>query len=391
MRAPAHRQTTSTSPWPRYVAYALLAIVLFVASTVLFAYLRVQGNIETADVHQYLDDRPSSQAPEPGEDETIEEENPEALNILVIGSDVRANVEGDPDAQAEANEITGMRSDTTMVVHVSEDRSRVEVVSIPRDLLVEIPSCRLPAGQHSPSYESAMFNKAFAIGGETGDVAAATACTIATVEKMSGLYIDDFVVVDFDAFKTLVDTLGGVSMCFDEPLQDDMSGLDLKAGCHKLDGTEALAFARARQGLGDGSDIGRMGRQQELVTAIIDETLSKNVLTNVPMLYQLVDRLSQSIVTGNYLGSVRNIGGLGNSLSGLDSKEIFTITLPWQIAPQDQNRLVTAPAAEEVWRALRRDVPLNEVVTPEGELIPEEAAESSDTPSESAPAESTDF
>src|SRR5690625_7851674 len=89
-----------------------------------------------------------------------------------------------------------------------------------------------------------MFNSAFALGADGGDVGTAAACTIRTIEQMSGVYVDDFVVVDFAGFINVVDALGGVPMCIPEPINDRRAHLELEAGQQVLDGEEALGYAR---------------------------------------------------------------------------------------------------------------------------------------------------
>ena len=169
-----------------------------------------------------------------------------------------------------SDEVDGQRSDTTIVVHISADRSRVEMVSIPRDSLVDIPSCKRSDGSESYPQYNAMFNSAFSIGGQTGEVSDAAACTQKTVESLTGVYVDDFVVVNMAGFVNMIDALGGVPMCIEEDIASPKAHLDLlTAGYHVLDGTTALGYARARTGTGlNGSDTSRIGRQQELIAAV---------------------------------------------------------------------------------------------------------------------------
>lgn len=365
-RRPVHEPAGKHRRWLAIIGTTVLALLVYVGSVAGFAYLRLQGNFDRQDISALLsDDRPDRDGAEvPG---PFKPGQP--VNLLIIGSDARQGA-ADIDGAGQAGEVTGMRSDTTMLVHVSADKSRVEIVSIPRDMLIDIPSCRLPTGaQTAPQYE-AMFNSAFSLGGQTGDTGSAAACTIRTVEDMTDIYIDGFVVVDFDSFKTFVDALGGVEMCFDEQLTDATTGLDLGPGCEKLIGEQALQFARARKGLTGGSDIGRMDRQQELVKAIVDEAVSKNIMTNLPSLYRFIDAVSQSVVTDSELGDIDTLSSFAYSLRSISSDRIFAITMPWLPAG---NRLLPAPLSESVWEALREDRPLDEVITRDGEPVFQDA------------------
>lgn len=360
-RAPGHAAGGRQYPWVIPVISALLALILFLVSAVYFAYTRLDGNIESKDITIYLD---RDDGDDDGEDRIEPYKPGDDINVLFIGSDVR-----DPSANSS---VVGMRSDTTMLAHISADRSRVEIISLPRDTLVDIPSCRLPDGTWTQARSSSIFNSSFALGGQSGDVGAAAACTIRTVEDLTRLEIDGFVVVNFASFKEFVDALGGVRMCFEEELYDRAAALDLRAGCQTLDGDSALAYARARKSFGDGSDIGRMDRQQELVLAIMEDALSKNLLTDLPGLYRLVDAVSQSIVTDSALGNIDTIISLANSLRSVSTDDFFLMTMPWDPAGP---RVLPSADAEVLWETLREDAPLEEVFTDDGELIVEEAEE----------------
>ncbi|NLI18782.1 MAG: hypothetical protein GX427_08230 [Actinomycetales bacterium] len=198
-----------------------------------------------------------------------------------------------------------------------------------------------------------MFNSAFEAGAEGGDIGSAAACTILTVEELTGIYVDDFVVVDFAGFINVVDALGGVAMYIPEDIDDHLSGLQVEQGCRLLDGEDALGFAHVRKTVGDGSDISRIGRQQDLVLAIIQEALSSNLLKNPPRLYRFLDTSTQTLTTGNRIGSVSALAGLGTSLAGIRSDDITFITMPFEWAGP---RVVPSPDyADSVWDALRAD------------------------------------
>ncbi len=333
-----------------------LALVLFVGTGGALAYSEMQGNINRQDISSLLgNDRPSPAAP----DDALEGR---WLNILILGSDSRAGENDD------GSGVGGMRSDTAMIAHISADRSRVELVSIPRDTLVDIPSCTLPNGTQTRPQSQAMFNSAFSMGGQSGDVGAAAACTIKTVEQLTGVFIDDFVVVDFAGFINMVDALGGVPMDVPEPINDPQADLHLQAGYQVLNGHDALGFARVRKSVGDGSDISRIGRQQELVAAIAREALGKNLLTDLPALYKFLDATTSTLTTGQTVGEIPTLAGLANSLRGLDAAGIAFATMPFDWAGA---RVVPADEADAMWEALRTDAPIDATLTGTGEAPPE--------------------
>lgn len=355
-RAEAHvKKHGKTETIGRVTLLAFLAIALFIVSSFGFAYMRLQGNISQSDISDLLDGEQGPRDPRAGR----------AYNILVMGSDSRvgdSNIDGSLDDLGEDS----MRSDTTMLVHISADRSHIEVVSIPRDTLVTIPSCKVRQSEDSTEIfrtELAIeqqFNWAFSTGGQTGDVASAAACTIKTTERLTGLDIDGYIVVNFAAFQDIVNALGGVPMYFEEDVYDTYSGLNVLAGCRLLDGQQALAFARARHNIGDGSgsDIGRIGRQQELVGSMLNEVLAMNLLTDSHSLYQVLDVGTQSLATSQGLGDLTTLVGLLYSLRSIDTANVHFITMPFTEAPQDLNRVVPTEDAELVWQAIKEDKPV---------------------------------
>lgn len=344
--ASIHRRARSLR---HVVALSLVFLLAFSGAAFALSIARFQGNIDQQDIGSLLgDDRPTRPVATPTG--PVDAHEGEELNILVMGSDSRVGANAAIDGSGTS---PGMRSDTTMVVHIPADRSRIEIVSIPRDTLVDIPACTLPDGAQTRAQYDAMFNSAFATGGTTGDVGAAAACTIRTVEQLTGLYIDDFVVVDFAGFVNVIDALGGVAMYIPEDINDRAADLVLEEGCRVLNGTQALGLARVRKTVGDGSDISRIGRQQDLVAAIIQEALSTNLLRSPVRLYQFLDTSTQTLTTGQSIGDLAALVGLASSLSAIRADDVVFITMPFTWAGA---RVVPAdPYAGFVWEALVAD------------------------------------
>lgn len=339
--------------WLRQAGLVVLSLVLFVVTSAGLLYRDLQGQIERQDVSDLI------VAPLP---RTTSEPLPEdsfegfPVNILIMGSDARGG-------QAVSNDGTeGMRSDTTMLMHISKDRSRIDVVSIPRDTMVPIPSCTQPDGSTTYAQRLAQFNSAFSLGSagstDSADVKYAAACTLATVQQMSGMDIPDYMVVDFDGFEQMINALGGVPMYVEESVMDRRANLYLDAGCQHLDGATALAFARARYSLGDGSDLSRIGRQQELVSSIIRTALSKNLATDLPSLYAFAQASLSSLTVSPRLGDLQTLAGLALSVKNLGMDQVNFVTLPVQEYPADHNRVIPSAQAEAVWEALRTDTPV---------------------------------
>lgn len=207
-----------------------------------------------------------------------------------------------------------------------------------------------------------MFNSAFAYGWDKGqDLASAATCTILTVEKFSGTFIDGFVVVDFAGFVSMVDALGGVPITIDEPIDAPQADLVLEAGPQTLNGTQALGLARARKGAGlDGSDLKRIERQQDLLTAMSAAVLGQNLLTDTPKLLQFLNAATSSLSASPEFSSLQNLAGLALSLKGVNMDNITFMTPPLADAPTDKNRVIFTSGAEDVWERLRNDQPIED-------------------------------
>jgi LCP family protein required for cell wall assembly len=222
-----------------------LVLLLVATTTALFvAYKRLEGNINALDL-DLGEDRPAE----------VEVEGPtEPLTVLVMGSDSRegSNIGG---------ETPGL-SDTTMLLHVSADRERAYGISLPRDLMVERPECEDEDGKTVPGGLT-QFNAAYAVGGP--------ACTVRTVEQMTDVRVDHFVVIDFAGFKEMVDAVDGVQVCLPNEVNDDVGKIYLPEGTYTVTGNQALDYVRVRNGLGiPNGDIGRVKRQQAFIASMIE-------------------------------------------------------------------------------------------------------------------------
>ncbi|KUM74867.1 LCP family protein [Streptomyces curacoi] len=311
-----------------------------------WAYWQLNANIKSVDINNALgDDRPAKAVttPSPSAAATASPLPTEALNILVLGSDSRS---GGENQELGGGSGAGARSDTAMVVHIDAGRTGATVVSIPRDTLVTRPPCpRASGGSTAVAYNS-MFNSAYSVGGPV--------CAVKTVESLTNVRMDHYIEIDFSGFANLVNALGGVTVTADEDIDDDDSHLRLKAGTHHLDGKTALALARTRHGIGDGSDLGRIGLQQKLVKALLDRISATGLLTDPARLYRVADAVTGSLTTDTGLDSLSELMSLGQSLKVLSSDTVRTVTMPVVTAPSDRNRVVAdEPEASELWRSLR--------------------------------------
>lgn len=373
-----HARKLRRHPLRNAAVLTVLAVGSFAITAGATAYVRLENNIRTHDISDLV----SAPPPQPHvqtEHRPTDPFNGRALNFLIMGSDVR-----DGENAEIGGEVEGMRSDTTIIAHVAADRSRVELVSIPRDTRVDVPACSFLDGSQSRPH-SARFNDAFATGARNQDVGEAAACTINTVQAITGIPIDGWVVVDFAGFRNMVDALGGVDMCIPNDMYSEKAGLYLEAGLRHLDGTTALAFARARtgQGLGNGSDINRLGRQQQLMSAIAQEVFRKNLLTDLDELYRFLTAATQSLTADPQLGRIRTLAGLAWSLQDVPLQNIVFLTAPHAPNPADRNEVVFTADAAVVWERLITDQP----IVPPAPAAPEVPADPDAPADPNAPAD----
>jgi LCP family protein required for cell wall assembly len=195
-------------------------------------------------------------------------------NVLVLGSDSRTGLTPEEQvAFGTTDDIGGERSDTIILMHVDPRREKAVVIHFPRDLRVEIPD-----------HGTQKINAAYTLGGPN--------LAVRTVREFTGLPIHNYIEVNLAAFQDLIDAVGGVRICVDRPMFDELAGLELPKGCHMLDGPEALAFARARHIEGDlVPDFSRIARQQQLMRALMNRVLSVGSLLSSDVIGQAVQQV----------------------------------------------------------------------------------------------------
>jgi LCP family protein required for cell wall assembly len=323
----------------KVVGATMVVIALVTGLTVVFVYRHYNSNLNVVDLGKELGtNRPERKIPA----------GPNGpINILVMGSDNR-DAPGD-----HIDNLTGIgkRSDTTILLHLSGDREHAYGVSIPRDSVVDRPACLDKKGkQISPAATDVMWNEAFNIGGP--------GCTVRQFEQLTKIPIDHFLVVDFSGFKGMVDAIGGVEVCLPHEVNDPIGHITLPAGTHTFSGTQALNYVRERHDLGNGSDIGRMKRQQAFVASMAHQAISANTLANPIKLYKFLNAATKSLTLDSDLGSLSKLVGLGYQFRHIGLDHIQFVTTPWEEDPSDPNRVVWAPEADNLWRELANDQPI---------------------------------
>ncbi len=293
--------------------------------------------------------------------------DPHALNILVIGSDSRAGVNGTIGGHVG---VSGQRSDSDMLVHIAPGAHGVAVLSIPRDSVVPVLSCTAEAGTQGqtaqPPGSIEQINASFANGGP--------GCLWKTIEQTTGIHINDFIELTFAGFQHVIDALGGVEVCLPQAVNDPVSRLHLSAGKHHVYGREALAFWRTREGLGMGDDPQRIQRDQFLMASLVQGIVHAGLLKSPTKVFSVIRAVTGHgyLTTDNELTPSRMFR-LAEDLRGISTKKVQFITTPWttyngnaqwihSVQPPSQGNpnwvQWIQPTANKLFRAIAHDTKL---------------------------------
>ncbi|HJE76422.1 MAG TPA: LCP family protein [Brevibacterium epidermidis] len=349
------RQRRLAAKYRRRRTLVAVAAVLIIAApvTIAVAVHNLGANITSSPLRAH-----GGVVPEKLTDET---------NVLIIGSDTRdldsakeaADVPGAGSKAASAaasgpgfGSAEGARSDAMILAHLAADGGRVDAVQIPRDTIMDLPACD-DTGHGASAAMHGMINSALNAG---------PACSVSAAEELTGVRVDHFINVDFDGFAAIVDALDGITVDLDEPLTDPKANLDLPAGHQTIGGDDALALARTRHAVGDGSDISRMGNQQMVMEAIIDRAKSGQVLTRPDRLYGFLDAVTSTIGVDDELDSMRALASLATTVASVPEDDITFEIMPWAPAPEDPNRVVKSAEADDVFTAIIDDEPITDIV-----------------------------
>ncbi|GAB3615859.1 hypothetical protein GCM10027416_04160 [Okibacterium endophyticum] len=272
------------------------------------------------------------------------------VNLLVVGSDSRQGE--DPNVFGDAETESGVLNDVTMLLHISEDHDSATVVSFPRDLFVSIPSCPKPDGGSYSSMSSQKINTTLSYGG--------LACTVLTVESLTGLDIPFAAEVQFSGVIALSNAIGGVDVCVAEPIADPYTNLYLDAGTHNLQGLDALQFLRTRHGVGDGSDLGRISNQQVFLSALMREMQSAETLTDPTKLYGIAKAAASNMTLSTSLSSINTMVSIAMALKDIPLENIVFVQYPnaYGTSNGESGVLPITDAADDLFEAIANDQPI---------------------------------
>ncbi|AKZ56136.1 Cell envelope-associated transcriptional attenuator LytR-CpsA-Psr [Streptomyces ambofaciens ATCC 23877] len=320
------------------------AFVVLVAGVGGYVYLKhLEGNVSTTDV---------------GDAGSSSFSKDEAFNILVIGTDKRtgAGNEGYGDTGSVGH------ADTTILLHVAKDRSNATALSIPRDLIVDIPDCETKQEDGSteivPGETGVRFNRSLGEGGRDAG------CTMRTVKEAFGIQPNHFMMADFNAVKTLTTAVDGVDVCVEKAVDDPKSHLKLPAGESKVEGEQALAFVRTRHAFGNEGDLDRIKVQQQFLGSLMRKMSSSDTLTSPTKLVKLAEAATKALTVDSAIGKVGTLKDMALELKKVPTKNITFATVPVKDNPAEKVKatvVVDEAKAPQVFDMIRNDISFTEV------------------------------
>ncbi|SDJ82667.1 LCP family protein [Arthrobacter cupressi] len=355
---PRHMRIRRQPLWLKISAAAVSVLLLAGVAFAAYWFIRLQMNITKA---------PLNAGAQKTEGDTNDAKD--RLQILILGSDTR---DGKNSKYGTADDSTGYgHSDVMMLMDISADNRHVSVISFPRDLLVDVPECTDQSTHKTyPSRSGEMINAAMAEAG--------IGCAVDTVNKLTGLEIDHFMMADFNAVKELSNTVGGVSVCISDAVFDPDSGLRLPKGTSQVKGEQALSFLRTRHAFGDGSDLGRIQAQQGFLSSLARKVKDDGTLGNPQKLLTIADVITQNLTVDEGLANVQSLLTISSRLKDIDLSKVAFVAVPNRPAAVDPNRLeLMQPQASQLFAAMRANLDLT---TPGASSTPTASASPSATP-----------
>lgn len=268
------------------------------------------------------------------------------FDMLLVGTDTceeaYAQLFGD---RCSGDDAEGNLNDVNILLHVSEEPRRITAVSFPRDLMLPIPECTREDGSTTSAMNKQPLNSAYMDGGLN--------CVAKTITEITGQDIEFAASVTFGGVIEITNSIGGVDVCLATPIKDRYTGLDMAAGTHNIMGLEALQFLRTRHGVGDGSDLGRIGNQQQYMSSLTRKLISGEVLGNVPTMLRLANTALSNLEASTSLTNPMTIVQIALAVKDVPFEDIVFLQYPTYEDPYDVNKVVAdTESAQAMWDAI---------------------------------------
>lgn len=268
------------------------------------------------------------------------------FNILLVGVDTcedeYAHLLGD---RCEGRTGDSTLNDVNILVHVSDDPRRITVISFPRDTMLAIPSCTEEDGTVHSAMSKQPLNSAWSYGGLN--------CVAQTITQLTGQEIQFAASVTFGGVIEITDAIGGVEVCLASGIKDSKTGLDMEAGTHTISGLEALQFLRTRYGVGDGSDLGRIGNQQQYMTNLAKKLISSEVLGDAATMLKLANTALSNVTASTSLTNPLTIVQIALAVKDVPFEDIVFVQYPTYTDSENAAKVVpNTSAANELFEAI---------------------------------------
>lgn len=349
----------------RWGASVLALLILGTGGAGYAYYKHLNGNIRKEDLtlgdKQMADHKANSAGQTP-------------LNILLIGSDARDSKANQKLGGAKETFGGTPLADVQMLLHLSADRSNISVLSMPRDTMLKMPKCTDPdTGKvYAASTVDVQTNESLGRGGP--------GCTVAAWYELTGITIDHFMMIDFAGVVSMADAVGGVPVCVDANILSRSggkgSGLKLEEGTTSVKGEQALQWLRTRYGFEDNTDLGRTKAQHQYLNSMVRELRKGTKLTDPGKLMNLAEAATSALTVDKGLDTVKKLYDLAEELKKAPTGRITMTTMPnvygtgthaGRVYPKDEE-------AEQVFRMIREDIPLDGKASKRKTPVTEDAA-----------------
>lgn len=330
----SHGRLKKSVAWRNALGFiaATLAIVLVAGGSVAAITLSsLRSNITTTTIEADTQGPPPNIAAFDG-----------GFNILLVGSDTREGQGG------IGGKESSVLNDVTMLMHVAQDQTSATVVSLPRDMVVPLPEC-----ENGGPAAGQPINVTLYYGGLD--------CTVKTVQNLTGLDIQFAGLITFQGVIAMSNAVGGVPVCVTEPIDDPYTGLNIPAGTVELAGFDALAFLRSRHGVGDGSDLGRIGSQQVFLSSLIRKIKSDDTLTDFGKLYGIATAATQNITLSQNFSNLDTLASIALVLKDIPLENIVFVRYPSRTGVGGIYQGKVAPiagVATALFAAIKADKPI---------------------------------
>ena len=327
--------------WLKAMVWVMIVVLAGTFAVGAGSYFFITSQLSASGIEVYSTDGNSFDLPTP-------EDIDGPINVLLVGSDTR---EGQ--GSTAYGPVGSALADAIILLHISRDRQNAVAMSIPRDLMVAVPSCPNPeGGDPYPARDFAQINSTMTKAGP--------ACTLLAVQQLTGVTIPYLAVIDFKGVIAMSEAIGGVDVCVATTIDDEYTDLYLEPGEHNLIGDEALAFLRTRHGVGDGSDLARISNQQVFLTSLVRKLKDEGALTNPFTMFRLGTAALSNMTLSKSLTDLGVIFGLAKQVNDVDLNKITFIKLPvYDLDGEYAGRVAPSPErAAELFELMASDKPL---------------------------------